>query len=129
MQLVIDTHALAWYLTRDPRLSATAHQHIADPHSILLVPTMVLAELVYLGRRKQAGQGLRDAVDGFLRAGNVQVVGFDHHAVRFLDNLLSIHDAIIVASALSYAERSGEPVKVITKDKQIAASGIVDCIW
>jgi PIN domain nuclease of toxin-antitoxin system len=129
MQLVIDTHALAWYLTRDPRLSTAAQQHISDPDSILLVPTIVLAEFVYLDRRKQFSPGLQNAVDSFLAAANVRVIGFDHHAVRFLDTRLSIHDAIIVASALSYSARTSEPVQVVTKDKQIIDSGLVECVW
>ncbi len=37
MRLLLDTHALAWWLRDDPRLSARARQSIADPVNTVMV--------------------------------------------------------------------------------------------
>lgn len=129
MSDALDTHAVVWYLDKDARLSERARQHIADPQSKLLLPTIVLAELVYLGVRLQASQRLQDAVERFRTAPQVQVIGFAEDAVRYLDSRLDIHDAILAASALAYAQRTGEPVRLITRDERIAACGLLECLW
>ena len=55
-QFVIDTHALYWHATQHPRLSPTARGILraADvgQHGVL-VPSIALIELVYLGERKR----------------------------------------------------------------------------
>jgi hypothetical protein len=42
---------------------------------------------------------------------------------------LNIHDAIICGTALVYRDLLGEDVKVITKDRQIADSQLVETVW
>ena len=37
MRLLLDTHALLWWLFDDPELSETARQHIRDAHNEVLV--------------------------------------------------------------------------------------------
>lgn len=37
MRILLDTHALLWWLDGDPRLSPSARAHIADERSIVLV--------------------------------------------------------------------------------------------
>jgi PIN domain nuclease of toxin-antitoxin system len=37
MKLLLDTHAFLWFILKDPRLSATADQLIADPANTLYV--------------------------------------------------------------------------------------------
>src|SRR5467141_2646692 len=37
MRLLLDTHAFLWFITNDPRLSATALALIADPNNEILV--------------------------------------------------------------------------------------------
>ena len=34
MQLMLDTHSYLWFIAKDPRLSATARQLIADPQNV-----------------------------------------------------------------------------------------------
>ncbi len=37
MKLLLDTHALIWWLSKDSRLSAKAHEEIANPHNLVFV--------------------------------------------------------------------------------------------
>ncbi|WP_052055594.1 type II toxin-antitoxin system VapC family toxin [Myxosarcina sp. GI1] len=37
MQLLLDTHALIWWLSKNSRLSTQAYQEIANPHNIVFV--------------------------------------------------------------------------------------------
>ncbi len=37
MQLLLDTHALIWWLSKDSRLSKRAYEEIANPHNLVFV--------------------------------------------------------------------------------------------
>lgn len=37
MQFLLDTHALIWWLSKNPRLSSQAHQAIANPDNLVFV--------------------------------------------------------------------------------------------
>jgi PIN domain nuclease of toxin-antitoxin system len=53
VRLLIDTHALLWWLTDNPRLTGRARSAIADPHNVLAVSACVGYEIRYkqwLGR-------------------------------------------------------------------------------
>ena len=45
MKLLLDSHAFLWWLAEDPKLSAEAHQAIADPASIVHVSAATTWEL------------------------------------------------------------------------------------
>ena len=51
MPYVTDTHSLVWYLTADPKLSASARKlfkKVDNSQDIIFVPCIVFFELVYL---------------------------------------------------------------------------------
>ncbi len=50
MRLLLDTHALLWWLADDRRLGEKARGLIADPGSIVLVSVISLWEIVVKGR-------------------------------------------------------------------------------
>ena len=53
---VADAHALGWYLTDDPRLGLEASrifEHSERGDYLILIPTIVLAELFHIGRKKR----------------------------------------------------------------------------
>ncbi len=54
---------------------------------------------------------------------------FDEAVLDLLPSGLEIHDGIIVATALLFGGGGSDPVRVITRDRQIAASGLVDVLW
>lgn len=37
MQLLLDTHALIWWLSKDPKLSVRAYKEIANPYNLVFV--------------------------------------------------------------------------------------------
>lgn len=48
MVYVPDTHAIVWFLDKDPRLSPAAKNTLANPNTVLIVPTIVLVEITHL---------------------------------------------------------------------------------
>jgi PIN domain nuclease of toxin-antitoxin system len=48
---VLDTHAVVWYLANDPRASAAMNDAMGNPSSLLVIPSIVLAELWHLSHR------------------------------------------------------------------------------
>jgi PIN domain nuclease of toxin-antitoxin system len=48
---VVDTHALVWFLEKNPRLSTAARNALRDPSAKIVVPTIVLAEIHFLHAR------------------------------------------------------------------------------
>jgi len=55
---VVDTHALIWFISRDPRLGNRARAILRDPDVRLIIPAIVLAEIKYLAYRDRFGQTL-----------------------------------------------------------------------
>ena len=47
MRLLLDTHAVLWWFSDDPRLPATARTAIADPGNQLVVSAVVGYEIAY----------------------------------------------------------------------------------
>ena len=53
---VVDTHALAWFISENKRLSARATQILSQAEAaevIVLIPTLVLAELTHIAQKKE----------------------------------------------------------------------------
>lgn len=129
---VADTHALAWYLTRDKKLSArarTAFNEVKTNQRILVIPAVVLAELFMIIEKKRIvlqPSVLEAALEEWQRADNIYVSDLTSDLVigaRKLTGIPDIFDRLIVAEALAL----GAPV--ITKDPDIVASKLVPVIW
>lgn len=129
MLAVVDTHALAWWLEDSPRLSTAGREALEHCTRPLLVPVLVLAELAYMGQKRGDAARMMQLVEGLRLSDDLLVLPFTETELSLLDFSLDIHDSIIVACALSFAQRSGEQVVVITKDERITASGLVSTIW
>ena len=53
---VVDTHALAWFVSEDKRLSPRATQILSQAEAgevQVLIPTLVLAELTHIAQKKR----------------------------------------------------------------------------
>ena len=124
---VSDAHALAWFMTQSPRLSKQAADTLRKAERVeveVLVPTIVLAELLYVSERKKVPVSLAEILKRIGSAGGFRVVPFDltvFERMRKLSKALEIHDRIIVATAEVYG------AKVISKDEQIKK--VVATIW
>lgn len=129
MFVVVDTHALAWWLEGNPKLSATACAALEGCQRPLLVPVLVAAELLHMGKKRGDPARMRALFAGLRESDDLLILPLTEHELSLLSPELDLHDAIIVASALAYAARSGEAVTVLTKDERIAGCGLVETAW
>ncbi len=63
MRLLLDTHALLWWLFDDPKLSETAREVIRDPNNDILVSSASAWEIATkhrLGKLPEAEEAVRD---------------------------------------------------------------------
>jgi PIN domain nuclease of toxin-antitoxin system len=111
MVYVPDTHAIIWFLDKDPRLSPAAKSTLANPNTVLIVPTMVLVEITHL-----YGRGRISVSPAVVKQ-------------KVLQSSLDIHDAIIVATALVQRDDRQQAVTLITKDTKITQSGLIQTLW
>jgi PIN domain nuclease of toxin-antitoxin system len=124
-----DTHSLLWAFTRPHKLGENARrafEEIAKGESILLIPVIVLAELIFTIENKPIQADLDEILYSIQNSPNVEFVDFDYESAIRLRNLSAIpemHDRMIVATAIEYQ------ATLITVDESITTSGLVDVIW
>ena len=131
-RFVLDTHALVWYLEGSPRLSARAKTILDNPDSEFILPIIALAEAVYIVERGRtsipSARGLLDAVRADPR---IVLAPLDLDILErtlTLATTLEMHDRQIVATALRLKE-SGDDVVLVTRDRLIADTGLIDAVW
>jgi PIN domain nuclease of toxin-antitoxin system len=119
-RLLVDTHALLWWLTDDAGLSDAARSALADPANDVLVSTASVWEIAI-----KRGLGKLEAPDDL--PGHIETQGFAwlpvgvEHAWRVRD--LPPHhrdpfDRLLVAQALC------EGVAIVSGDARFAAYGV-----
>ena len=129
MILVIDTHVLVWFLRRSVRLSDPALAAIQDQGNQIIVPTMVLAEIRYLYAKNRIPVSL-DEVLAFVEGdARVSIHELNIEIVQSFPIELDIHDAIICGTAIVLQRSRGEEVRVVTVDRRIRDSGVVETLW
>jgi PIN domain nuclease of toxin-antitoxin system len=126
---IVDTHSLIWLLETNRRLSSKACEALKDKAARMVIPTIVLAEIAFLAARRRTDIDLPQVFAHIAGAANCVIYPFDETVLAHLPTTLEIHDGIIVATALMFREAGPEAVSVVTKDKEITASGLVDVIW
>jgi len=126
---VADTHGLVWHLTRDKKLGKTAFvlfQKTDKGEEIIIVPTIVLAEIMYVCERKEQQLKAREVLGKFRKSMNYPLYNLDFNVLEkamALGSITELHDRIIIATALLM----GAPL--ITKDETIIKSKLVKTIW
>jgi predicted nucleic acid-binding protein len=93
---------------------------------LILVPTIVLAELYHISRKKRLVLDFSELLREVEERGNFVVTALDLSVIRKLTEthpLTELHDQVIVATALLHE------AKVLTKDGPIQDSGLVETIW
>lgn len=129
MIIVTDTHPWVWFLTANPRLSLKGKDILSDPSNLIVVPSIVMLELKYLYIRKRISLTFGEALHHLELTSNVLLHPLDLSIVAFAPDKLEIHDAIIVGTALYLSEEFKQPIPLITCDKTILDSGLVQVIW
>ncbi len=129
MRYVVDTHALVWYLSNDPRLGLEARRILAEPSTFLIIPTLVLAEAKHISERKRTTITFDEIMRTVASARRITIFPLDIFVVAALPTNLDIHDGLIVATALAARDLFAEEVAVLTRDQLISASALVPVIW
>ena len=126
---VCDTHALAWYLSGSQKLSVNARTVLDEAingGSLVIVPAIVIAELIMMIEKRGLAIDLSEVIatlrqfPGFLISSLSPEITL---RIQTLTQLADLHDRLIVAEAL---ERSAI---LLTRDEQVAGSGLVPVAW
>lgn len=115
MNIVIDTHALFWYLGKDSRLSKVAQQYIIEAPNIF-IPTIVLLELLYLLKKKKLNKEFPKILNTLKKQNRYIFPSLDLNLVEAdlkIFRRLEIHDSVIVTTAKILE------LPLITKDETI----------
>ena len=126
---VIDTHALTRYIEDPRRLGPAGRAIFSDPGSVLVVPTIVLAEARFMIFKNKANIVWHDITRLMADDGRFVPVALTLEILDRTPDNLEMHDGIIVATATTLREASGEDVRLITRDKDIRDSGLVETVW
>lgn len=131
--LVLDTHALIWYMGASSRLSAVAQSAIQSAiqnRMPVYVSAVSMVEIAYLSEKKRLSAELFDQVVHVLKEGNHGLVEIPF-TVAMADTLRTIPvtvvpelpDRMIAATALHLN------LPLVTCDHEIRAATMVVTIW
>jgi predicted nucleic acid-binding protein len=132
---VVDTNALAWYLTDSARLSPAAREALDSSDgggNRLVIPTIVLAEL--LGMARKGTVPWRDVLAALFKiesSATFEISAFAWEEIRRITRWLytgtldspDLHDLIILATAES------SQATLVTSDRDPRAQTVVETIW
>ncbi len=125
MRVLLDTHALLWWLTDDPALSRRAHEVIADPDSVLFVSAASLWEISVKSAAGRIDTGDLNLPEEIASSGFLDLPINSHHAWQ-AGQLPRHHgdpfDRLLAAQALR------ERLVCVTRDKAFARYG-VPVLW
>jgi len=85
MPYVTDAHSLIWYFARDPRLSTKAleiFRSSAAGREIIIVPTIVLGEILYVSEAGKTPMPFQDALSRIEESDNYEIVALDLHVLK-----------------------------------------------
>ena len=128
-EYVADNHALFWYMTASPRLSATAKAAFdegVDNLALIYIPSIVLAELYFLNVKYNYPINFIAEYKKLVAGGQYILTSFEPQDVLDFDAdsaVKEMHDRIIVGTARRL------DAACITKDANITKSGLVKIIW
>jgi PIN domain nuclease of toxin-antitoxin system len=128
MRLLLDTHALIWFLADDRRLSRYANAVVSDPANEVEVSVASLWEITVkssLGKL-EVDEPFEDVMPARLETNQIAVLPIRIPHLAALRHLPFHHkdpfDRLIVAQALA------EGVPLVTADRALGAYG-VDVVW
>lgn len=123
MRLLLDTHALLWWFTDDPRLSKTARDVIANQSNTVLVSAASAWEIATKHRLGKLGD-IAEAVDRFSEL--IAADGFEHLPVSYFHGLKAGSYPVAHRDPFDRmlaAQSELESVPLVTRDPAFAAFG------
>jgi len=130
-RFIADTHPVLWYLTADARLGVNAKTALENPNHRIVIPAIVVAESLFIIEHGKSPATTSQFWDFLLHSANVSFYPLDLAVLRKSEALPTIpemHDRHVVATALVLRDANVDVV-VITKDRNIVDSGLVETTW
>ena len=128
---VVDTHALIWFLAKNPRLGSSARQVLSDPANELILPAIALAEALWIVDSRALGVTTTQVIQAVDADSRIAVYPLTRAIVEQASRLSAVgemHDRQIVATAM-HLSTAEEPVSLITRDENIVGSGAIATVW
>jgi len=128
-EFVADTHGLYWYLSNDPKLGSEASKRFQEAEggeAVILIPSIVIAELYYLLQKQSALETFEALYDQLAASAYVRLEPFQAEDVLLFPELSEIpemHDRIIAAVAFAH------DAPCLTRDGAMVGSGLIQTIW
>jgi PIN domain nuclease of toxin-antitoxin system len=92
----------------------------------IIVPIIVFVEIIFIVEKKKVDLDVEEIIERICSNPNYIIKPFDFEqlsCIKRRTNISEMHDRIIVCEAIT------SNAKIITKDKKIQESGIVEVIW
>ena len=125
MRLLLDTHALIWWVTDNPRLSGTARSTIRDPDNAVFASAVSGYEVANKQRLGKLAGGIAEDLPQALRGARIPVHGLTMEHAIAAGLLPGPHrdpwDRLIMAQAL------GDGLTVVTADPVFRDYGLPVC--
>jgi len=122
LRLLLDTHIALWAIADDPRLSDLARSLIDDPENAVMVSAATVWEISIkhaLARSNMPISG--EEALGYFRSAEFGLLDITPIHAAAVETLPPLHgdpfDRILVAQAIT------EPLRLLTRDAQVAAYG------
>jgi PIN domain nuclease of toxin-antitoxin system len=128
LRFLADTVAIIRHFSQTGRIGETAKSLLqaADKgeHSIV-ISMMSVAEILYLSEKGTIPLDLRQLTDRISTSGNYRLIDIDLGVLMQAQTIrgLELHDRLIVATAQVLG------VPMLTSDKLISESGLVEVVW
>lgn len=128
-EVVLDTHALVWWLTRPERLGKQALKvlrAVDRGRAVAFVPSIVGVELSLLVEAGRIRFGVAELQAALERSSHLQLLPHDVAQTVEFSLLRALDDPFdrMIAAAARATHRP-----LVTADQRLAESGLVDALW
>jgi len=129
MNFVADTHALLWWFTESPKLSAKASEifeKCEEGKAVIFIPSIVIAESLSIFDKKRVTFNFKSLFKRIHMSENFVLIALDYPILQkmvALKEIPELHDKII-ASTAKYLN-----LPLITKDETLQKLSSIKTVW